>query len=39
MTASEGRILAAAVNAFRLNFADMANAPASKYTLPDDPDG
>ena len=39
LSASEGRILAAAGNAFRINFADMANAPASQFALPVDPDG
>jgi hypothetical protein len=39
LSASEGRILAAAGTAFRLNFLDMPNAPASEYTTPVEPDG
>jgi hypothetical protein len=38
-SASDGWILAAAGNAFRLNFADYPNAPAAEYLLPIDPDG
>jgi hypothetical protein len=39
LSASEGRILAAAGTSFRLNFLDMANAPASEYAIPMEPDG
>ncbi|KAG6903050.1 hypothetical protein C0995_007483 [Termitomyces sp. Mi166 len=39
LSASQGRLLAAAGNAFRLNFVDALNAPASEYLLPVDPDG
>ncbi|KAG6911117.1 hypothetical protein DXG01_003857 [Tephrocybe rancida] len=39
LSAAEGRLLAAAGNAFRLNFADALNAPADEYILPLDPDG
>jgi hypothetical protein len=35
----EGRILVAAGNAFRANFADVLNAPAKQHNLPLDPDG
>ncbi|KAF8070507.1 hypothetical protein FPV67DRAFT_1756074, partial [Lyophyllum atratum] len=38
LSASEGILLAAAGNAFRLNFADLANAPALQYLPPIDPD-
>lgn len=39
LSALEGPILAAALNTFRLNFGDMANAPALEYAVPADPDG
>lgn len=39
LSASEGRILAAAGNTFILNFGDMVNAPAAEFSLPSDPDG
>lgn len=35
----EGRILAAAGTSFRLNFIDMANAPAAEYAIPVESDG
>ncbi|KAF7969728.1 hypothetical protein HWV62_26142, partial [Athelia sp. TMB] len=38
LSASEGRILAAAGNTFILNFGDMVNAPAAEFSLPSDPD-
>ncbi|KAG5648496.1 hypothetical protein DXG03_003107 [Asterophora parasitica] len=39
LTASEGRLLAAVGDAFRLNFVDLPNAPATKFLPPVDPDG
>lgn len=39
LSASDGRVIAAAGNAFRLNFADLPNAPASAYLPAIDPDG
>ncbi|RDB25364.1 Protein CSF1 [Hypsizygus marmoreus] len=38
LSASEGRQLLAAGNAFRLNYADFPNAPATEYLPPVDPD-
>ncbi|KAG6841879.1 hypothetical protein C0991_005609 [Blastosporella zonata] len=38
LSASEGRLLAAAGDAFRLNFADALNAPAAEFLPPLDPD-
>ncbi|GLB37483.1 putative fermentation associated protein [Lyophyllum shimeji] len=38
LSALDGKILAAAGDAFRLNFADIANAPAKQYLPPLDPD-
>ncbi|KAF5386043.1 hypothetical protein D9615_002215 [Tricholomella constricta] len=38
LSASEGRLLAAAGDAVRLNYADFANAPATEYLPPVDPD-
>ncbi|KAG6900261.1 hypothetical protein C0993_000714 [Termitomyces sp. T159_Od127] len=39
LPASGGRLLAAAGNAFRLNFVDALNAPAYEYLPPVEPDG
>ncbi|KAF9465079.1 hypothetical protein BDZ94DRAFT_1351083 [Collybia nuda] len=38
LCASEARLFAAAGNAFRLNYVDFPNAPASEFLLPIDPD-
>lgn len=38
LSASGGRVLVAAGNAFRLNFADLPNAPAADYLPAVDPD-
>lgn len=35
----QGRVLLAAGNAFRANFADALDAPAKEHNLPLDPDG
>ncbi|KIJ61338.1 hypothetical protein HYDPIDRAFT_177084 [Hydnomerulius pinastri MD-312] len=34
----EGRMALAAVDAFRINYTDLANAPASEFSIPLDPD-
>lgn len=39
LTTIEARVLAAAANAFALNFSDPLNAPAAEYDIPADPDG
>ena len=39
LTTLDARLMAAAGNAFRLNFADLANAPAGTYLPPLGPDG
>lgn len=39
LSASDGRLLAAAGSAFRLNYADLVNAPANEYLPAVEPDG
>lgn len=39
LTAIEARVLAAAGQAFALNFSDPLNAPAAEHDIPLDPDG
>lgn len=39
LSASEGRLLAAAGEAARLNYVDFPNAPATEFLPPVDPDG
>ncbi|KAG0707320.1 hypothetical protein DFH29DRAFT_995117 [Suillus ampliporus] len=38
LTSHEGRNLLASLNAFRLNYSDLANAPATEFGVPVDPD-
>lgn len=39
MSASEVKLLGEAVNSFRLNFADVVNAPADEFLPAVEPDG
>jgi len=39
LTSHDGRILMASLNAFRLNYTDLTNAPATEFGVPVDPDG
>ncbi|OJA20857.1 hypothetical protein AZE42_02968 [Rhizopogon vesiculosus] len=38
LTSHDGRILTACLNTFRLNYMDLANAPATEFGVPVDPD-
>jgi hypothetical protein len=39
LSAKDAGILSSAANAFRLNFVDASNAPATEHLLPEYPDG
>ena len=39
LSATQGRTLQCAIDAFTMNFKDLINAPAAEFALPLDPDG
>lgn len=39
LTTHDSRILVASLDAFRLNYTDLANSPAAEFGVPVDPDG